>query len=120
MVNPLSLDLRERAIARVLAGESCRSVAAVLAVSPSSVIKWAQLHRRTGSVVPGKMNGHRRPVLVGKHRDSLLERVERDQNVTLHGLAQELRDRGVQVTYQTVWIFLKREGKSFKKNRVSG
>ena len=59
MAKPYSMDLRERAMRRVAAGESVRSVAAVLKVSVSSVIKWAQRQRRTGSVAPGKMGGHR-------------------------------------------------------------
>ncbi|MGH6794819.1 MAG: IS630 family transposase, partial [Methylocella sp.] len=41
MARPYSLDLRERAVARVAAGESVRSVAAVLRLSVSSVVKWS-------------------------------------------------------------------------------
>ena len=59
MAKPYSMDLRERAMRRVAAGESARSVAAVLKGSASSVIKWAQRQRRTGSFAPGKMGGHR-------------------------------------------------------------
>ncbi len=54
MAKPYSMDLRERAMRRVAAGESAHSVAAVLKVSASSVIKWAQRQRRTGSFAPGK------------------------------------------------------------------
>jgi len=57
MAKPYSMDLRERAMRRVAAGESAHSVAAVLKVSVSSIIKWAQRQRRTGSVAPGKMGG---------------------------------------------------------------
>ena len=59
MAKPYSMDLRERAMRRVAAGESAHSVAAVLKVSVSSIIKWAQRQRWTGSVAPGKMGGHR-------------------------------------------------------------
>lgn len=45
----LSRDLRERAVGRVAAGESVRSVAAVLQVSASSTVKWPQRFRATGS-----------------------------------------------------------------------
>jgi len=48
-----------RAMRRVAAGASAHSVAAVLRVSVSSVVKWAPRQRRTGSVAPGKMGGHR-------------------------------------------------------------
>ena len=42
MVRPLSMDLRERAVARIAAGESVRKVALALSVAPSSVVKWTQ------------------------------------------------------------------------------
>jgi transposase len=59
MAKPYAMDLRARAMRRVAAGASAHSVAAVLRVSVSSVVKWAQRQRRTGSVAPGKMGGHR-------------------------------------------------------------
>jgi len=42
-----SLDLRERVVAAVAAGESCRSVAATFKVSVASVVKWSQRFRAT-------------------------------------------------------------------------
>jgi len=120
MAKPYSMDLRERAMRRVAAGESVRSVAAVLKVSVSSVIKWAQRLRRTGSVAPGKMGGHRSLRVSGEHRTWLLVRVAGDPNVTLRGLARELGERGITVCHGTVGRFLHREDQSFKKNRFSG
>ena len=118
MAKPYSMDLRERAMERVAAGESARTVAAILKVSVSSVIKWTQRQRRTGSVAPGKMGGHRRYLILGEHRDWLIERVAKDPNVTLRGLAEELSQRGLAADHATVGRFLHREGQSFKKNRV--
>ena len=40
MAKPYSLDLRERAMARLVAGESSSVVAAALNVAVSSVIEW--------------------------------------------------------------------------------
>src|SRR5690242_20701856 len=74
MTRPLSNDLRERVVAAVLAGESCRAVAARFGVAVSSVVKWSQRQRATGSVAPGKMGGHRKPVLE-PHRAFILERI---------------------------------------------
>ena len=90
MAKPYSMDLRERAMARVAAGESARTVAAALQVSVSSVIKWAQRQRRTGSAAPGKMGGHRPYLLSGEHKSWVLKRVADDPQVTLRGLAEEL------------------------------
>jgi putative transposase len=116
MVKPYSLDLRERAVARVGLGESVRSVAAVLSVSASSVVKWSQRSRKTGSAAPGQMGGHRPKVLVGSHRDWLLRRMASD--FTLRGLVTELAERGVKVDYRTVWNFVHSERLSFKKKRA--
>ena len=65
MSRAYSMDLRERAMARIAAGESARSVAAVLGVSPSSVIKWAQRLRAKGSAAPGRIGGYRPKVSNG-------------------------------------------------------
>jgi putative transposase len=117
MTRPLSMDLRERALARLGAGESIRAVAASLSISPSSVVKWSQRHRRTGSVAPGRIGGNTPPKIAGAYRDWLVERV-RLEAFTLRGLVAELADRGLKVDYRTVWKFVRREGLSFKKNRA--
>ena len=49
MARAYSLDLRERVVAAVAAGESCRAVAATFGVSVASVVKWSQRFRATGS-----------------------------------------------------------------------
>ena len=117
MTRPLSNDLRERVVAAVTAGESCRSVAARFSVSVSSVVKWSQRHRMTGSVAPGKVGGHRKPLL-DPHRAFIVERLVEMPNLTLHGLKDELAARGVRVSHNAVWQFLLREGLRFKKNTV--
>ena len=116
MTRPYSMDLRERAIARVMLGESVRSVAAVLSISAATVVRWSGRHRATGSAAPGKIGGHRVGVLSG-HRDWLVERTTRD--FTLRGLVAELATRGVKVDYVQVWRFVYAEGLSFKKKRVA-
>jgi putative transposase len=52
MAKPYSLDLRERAVARVEAGESVRFVARVPNIGPSRVVKWSRRFKATGS--PGE------------------------------------------------------------------
>jgi putative transposase len=116
MTRPLSNDLRERVMAAVLAGESCRSVAARFGVAVSSVVKWSQRYRATGSVAPGRMGGHRKRVLE-PYRAFIAERVRETPHLTLHGLKDELAARGVTVSHNAVWLFLRREGLSFKKKR---
>jgi putative transposase len=117
MTRPLSNDLRERVVSAVLAGESCRAVASRFGVAVSSVVKWSQRYRATGSVSPGKMGGHRKPVL-NSHRAFILERIKQTPHLTLHGLKDELAAQGVKVSHNAVWLFLRREGLRFKKNFV--
>jgi transposase len=117
MVRPLSNDLRERVIAAVLAGASCRSAASRFGVAVSSVVKWMQRHRTTGSVSPGKMGGHRKRILE-PHRVFIAERMGQNPNLTLHALKDELKARGIAVSHNAVWEFLRREGLRFKKNTI--
>lgn len=116
MTKSYSNDLRERVVAAMQSGESCRNVAARFGVAPSSVVKWTQRARRTGSVSPAKMGGYRRPILE-PHRDWLQEQVRSCPHVTLCGLQALLAERGVIVSHDTVWRFLRGCGFSFKKRR---
>lgn len=117
MVRALSSDLRERVVSAVLAGESCRSAAARFGIAVSSAVKWMRRWRSTGSVAPDKMGGHRKSMLE-PHRAFILERLRQTPHLTLHGLKRELAARGVMVSHNAVWLFLRREGLSFKKNPV--
>lgn len=117
MPRPYSNDLRERAVAALEAGESCRAVARRFGVAVSSVVKWHQRYRSTGSVAPGQMGGHRR-ALLEPHRAFIVARLEQTPHLTLHGLKDELSTRGIEVSHNTVWTFLRREGLRFKKNAV--
>lgn len=117
MTRPYSNDLRSRVVDAIEAGDSCRLVADRFGVAVSSVVKWSQRYRRTGSVAPGKMGGHR-PRVLEPHRDFIIERINQTSHLTLHGLKAELAARGVIVSHNTVWQFLRREGLSFKKNIV--
>lgn len=116
MTRPYSMDLRERAMARLAQGESVRQVAAALDVAPSSVVKWSQRLRQTGSCAPGKIGGHVQRKIRGRHEAWLRERIKTP--FTLRGLVAELADRGLEVDYRTVWKTVHRAGYSFKKNRA--
>ena len=120
LTKPYSLDLRDRAVARVVAGETVRSVAATLRVGVSSVVKWSPRFRATGSAAPRKMGGHRPRVLIGEHRAWLLQRIASGPDMTLRGLAAELAEPSVKGSYRTVWNFVHREKISYKKKRFPG
>ena len=57
MTKPVSIDIRDRAMARLDAGGTVREAAEALSVAPSSVVKWLQRRRATGSAAPGRIGG---------------------------------------------------------------
>ena len=90
MARPLSIDLRERAVAAVLEGGLSRHrVAARFGVAPSTVINWVRRFQATGSVAPGQMGGHKPKAIAGEHHVFLVQRI-RDREFTLRGLVAEL------------------------------
>ena len=62
----------------------------------------------------GQDGGHRKRVLES-HRAFIVELINQTSHLTLHGLKAELAGRGVEVSHDTVWKFLRREGLRFKK-----
>jgi transposase len=115
MARAYSLDLRERVVAAFVGGQSCRQVATTFGVSPSSVVKWSQRFRATGSAAARPMGG-RRPYALAGQREWLLARLAEKPDITLRGLASELAALGIEVSYYAVWHFFEHEGISFKKN----
>src|SRR5213596_1001927 len=92
MARAYSLDLRERVVGAVAAGQSCRAVA-----------------------VTHKVGG-RRPYALAGERAWLLGRLSEKPDITPRALAAELAERGIKVSYFAVWHFFEHEGISFKKS----
>jgi transposase len=115
MARPLSNDLRERVVAAVREGASCRVVASRFGVAVSSVVKWRQRARRTGSVAPRRMGGHRRPILEPP-RALILARLKERPETTLTEMRERLvAERGVRVSLDPIWRFLRTERQTYKK-----
>lgn len=117
MSRPYSNDLRSRAVAAVEAGQSCHQVAKVFQVGVSSVIRWVDRRRRTGSFSPKPMGGSRGYRIEGEDRAWLLDRIVAKPDLTLEELRRELAERGLAVGYGTVWRFCEREQLTLKKRR---
>lgn len=117
MSRPYSNDLRERVVADMSSGRSARAAAARFGVSVATAVRWSQRYRRTGGVAPGKIGGHRKPILLPE-REWLHARIAAEPDLTLRALLAELHERGVRASYGALWQFLDREGLSFKKNGV--
>lgn len=118
MAGAYSQDLRDRVVASVEAGLSRRQAAGLFDLGISTVINWVRRHRESGSSAAKPMGGDRRSRLTGERRAWLLDRVAAVPDLTLEELREELRQRGIQVGYGTVWRFFEREEITFKKNRA--
>lgn len=117
MSKPYSEDLRERVVAAVEGGVSRRQVAGVFDVGVSTVIRWVQRFRATGSVAAKPMGGDHRSRLTAE-RTWILQRIEAEPDLTVEELRGELKDRGIVVGHGTVCRFFAREDVTFKKKRA--
>jgi transposase len=115
MTRPYSLDLRQRAVSLVTAGQSRRAVARLLDLGESTVIRWAQRQQTTGDCAAKPMGGARHAVLLHE-RDWLLARILAAPDLTIRALRAELAERGTKVSKDAVWRFLAREQLTFKKS----
>ena len=97
MSKALSTDLRERVVAAIAGGASCRAAAARFEVSASSAIRWWALERATGSVAPAALGGDRRSGRIEAHAALILGLVERTSDITLKEVQAELAEAGVSV-----------------------
>ncbi|MGO7273528.1 helix-turn-helix domain-containing protein, partial [Rhizobium ruizarguesonis] len=114
MTQPYSEDLRERAMARLTAGETIRSIAAALSISPSCVSKWKRRLAETGALTPGRIGGHKKRTLSDERAEWLRQRCCSGP-FTTRGLVAELAERGIKTDRRAVWVFVRAEGLSFKK-----
>jgi len=116
MTKALSVDLRERVLAVIDGGVSCRPAGAGFGVSVSSAIRWHALARRTGNATPKRQGGDRRSGRIEAHAPVILAAVAKKPDVTLAELRDELAGRGVAVGIATLWRFFARRKITLKKS----
>ena len=117
MSKALSVDLRERVVAAVAAGASCRAAAARFGVSASSAIRWRALSREAGSVAPGPLGGDRQSSHIEAHGASILALVEQKSDIALTEIRVELARAGVAAGITTIWRFFQRRQITHKKRQ---
>lgn len=61
---PRSVDLGERVVAAVAAGQSCRAVARLFDPGPATVVRWVRRQRTFGACAPRPMGGVHHAVLL--------------------------------------------------------
>lgn len=115
MVRPLSMDLRARVAATLAEGMSTREAAKHWGISVASAVRIGQLARAGQGLAARKIGGHRLPILLSVS-EAITSRLAAKTDWTVRALAVDLKADGIQVSHDTVWRFLRRQGLTFKKN----
>ncbi len=115
MAKALSMDLRQRVLAAVDGGASCRQAAQRFGVSAASAIRWHERRRRSGDFAPKALGGDRLSGRIEAHGELILSLVDDKPDITLAELRARLADNGIAVAISTLWRFFKRRGITRKK-----
>ena len=90
MARALSLDLRQRVVAAIADGISCRQAAARLGVSASSAIRWRALERTTGTPAAKRQGGDQRSQRIEACAPFILGMLEEAPDITLSEMQTRL------------------------------
>jgi transposase len=113
-MNPYSLDLRERVLAAVDAGQHTRgTIAQLFSVSTAWIRRLVQRRRETGSITPRPHRSGPLPKLRAPHLDRLRELVRQQPDATLAELRRRL---GEPVSAATLCRALRRLRLPLKKS----
>ncbi len=115
----LSRDLRDRVVAAVEGGMSCRAAAERFGVSAASAIRWRQLVRRHGTPAAKPQGGDRRVARIEDHAALVHAAIERQSDITLDELRTMLAGHGVSTSIATLWRFLSRHRITRKKRQAT-
>ncbi len=119
MTKPLSSDLRERLVAAVEDGMSCREAAEQFGVAPSSAVKVVGGWRRTGSYEPRPQGGDRRSGRIEAFAVEIIGWIRAEVDMTLAEMAERLAERhGERFSQSTIWRLLARHDETYKKKLV--
>ena len=117
MANSLSVDLRQRVIAAIDGGLSCRAAAERFGVSAASAIRWRDRQKKAGNFTPQKQGGDRRSRRIEEHSQLILDAVAAKSDITLVELRGKLIEHGVAAGVASLWRFFKRRTITLKKRR---
>ena len=115
MARTLSQDLRDRVVAAIDGGMSCRAAAAHFGVSISSAIRWRRLALRHGRAVAKPRGGDRHSGRIEAHGDFIKELLVEQGDIALAEIQAQLTKRGAPVGIGTVHRFFARHGITRKK-----
>jgi transposase len=116
MARALCLDLRIRVADALTGGMTVRAAAVRFGISASTAVRIGQLQRSGKGLMPAKMGGYVKPTLRGAAADAVRQRLLVKSDWTVRALSLDLKAAGIDVSHDTVWRFLRAQGKTFKKN----
>ena len=115
MARTLSQDLRDRVLAAIDGGLSCRAASARFGVSVSSAIRWRQRVREHGHAVAKPRGGDRHSGKIEAHNGFIRELIAEQGDMTLVEVQARLIERGALVGIGTVHRFFVRHVITRKK-----
>ena len=115
MARTLSQDLRDRVIASIDDGLSCRAAAARFGVSPSSAIRWRQCALEHGQAVAKPRGGDRHSGKIEAHGGFIRALIAEQGDMTLAEVQARLIGRGTSVGIGTLHRFFVRHRITRKK-----
>jgi transposase len=95
MPKALSIDLRERVIAAIEAGASCRQAAERFGVGAATAIRWQARLRQEGEIAARPMGGDRCSHRIEAHAAVIVQACEAQPQAYLRELRDTLRQQGV-------------------------
>jgi len=118
MGRTLLQDLRDRVIAAIDGGLSCRAAADRFGVSASSAIRWRQFALQHGQAVAKPRGGDRHSGRIEAHGGFIRALVAEHGDMTLVEIQARLVERGVSVGIGTLHRFFVRHAITRKKDRA--
>lgn len=115
MARTLSQDLRDRVVAAIDGGMSCRTAAAHFGVSASSAIRWRHMALEHGQAVAKPRGGDRHSGKIEAHGDFIRGLIAEQGDISLVEVQARLIERGTSVGIGTVHRFFVRHGITRKK-----
>lgn len=115
MARALSQDLRDRVVAAVEGGLSCRAVAARFGIGVATAVRWRQMALAHGRAVAGKPGGDQRSSKTDAHAELIMAMLDEKGDITLAEIRSGLAVQGIQIGIGTLWRFFDRRGITRKK-----
>ena len=115
MAKSLSIDLRQRVIAAIDGGLSCRQAAERFGVSAASAIRWRDRQQKAGDFAPKQQGGDRKSKRIEAHAQLILDTVAVKPDITLVELRGKLMEQGITAGVASLWRFFDRRKITLKK-----